>query len=65
MKSNSKKLIENLLLEVDYWKERCLLIEDFVKESPIDPDVTFEQMYYWNEYNKFIEKFGRKENEQK
>jgi hypothetical protein len=35
----------------EYWKKRCELAEDFIEESPDDPDVTKKQ---WEAYQKWI-----------
>lgn len=43
-----------------YWKERCLAAEDFIKASPCDPDITPAQVKAhekWSQlvHNQFIE----------
>lgn len=45
---------------IDYWKQRCLLAEQCLKESPCDPDVTSSQIKAHDAYNKFLEIFGNK-----
>lgn len=35
---------------LEYWKKRCELAEDFIEESPDDPDVTKKQ---WEAYQKW------------
>lgn len=44
----------SLLSAVDYWKQRCLLAEKCLEESPCDPDITADQIKAWNAYHKFI-----------
>lgn len=44
----------SLLSDVDYWKQRCLLAEQCLEESPCDPDITSDQIKAWNAYHKFI-----------
>lgn len=44
----------SLLSDVDYWKQRCLLAEKCLEESPCDTDITAEQINAWNAYHKFI-----------
>ena len=46
--------IGSLLSDVDYWKQRCLLAEKCLEESPCDPDITSDQIKAWNSYHKFI-----------
>lgn len=38
----------------DYWKQRCLLAEKCLEESPCDTDITTEQIEAWNAYHNFI-----------
>lgn len=34
--------------EAVYWQERCLLAEDYISESPCDPDIYEDQLKaYW------------------
>ena len=44
----------SLLSDTDYWKQRCLLAEQCLEESPCDPDITADQIKAWNAYHKFI-----------
>jgi hypothetical protein len=44
----------SLLSDVDYWKQRCLLAEKCLEESPCDPDITSDQRKAWNAYHMFI-----------
>jgi len=44
----------SLLSDVDYWKQRCLLAEQCLEESPCDPDITCDQIKAWNAYHNFI-----------
>ena len=37
-------------LDLDYWKERCLLAEAYISESPCDPDITAEQLEAYNKW---------------
>ena len=50
----------SLYTDIDYWKKRCLLVEQCLKESPCDPDVTSSQIKAHDAYNKFLEIFGNK-----
>lgn len=43
-----------LLSDTDYWKQRCLLAEQCLEESPCDPDITSDQIKAWTAYHKFI-----------
>ena len=47
-------VISSLLSDVDYWRQRCLLAEKCLEESPCDPDITSDQIKAWNAYHKFI-----------
>ena len=40
--------------DVYYWKQRCLLAEKCLEESPCDQDITADQIKAWNAYHKFI-----------
>ena len=44
----------SLLSDLDYWKQRCLLAEKCLEESPCDPDITADQIKAWSAYHKFI-----------
>lgn len=44
----------SLLSDVDYWKQRCLLAEKCLEESPCDPDTTSDQIKAWSAYHNFI-----------
>ena len=46
------------LSELEYWKNRCLLAEKCLGETPCDPDITFNQRLAWGTYYSFISKFG-------
>ena len=53
--NNGKPIVSgSLLSDVDYWKQRCLLAEQCLEESPCDPDITSDQIKAWNAYHKFI-----------
>lgn len=65
---NSPKVLElfeggegEILPDVAYWRNRCLLAEKCLSESPCDPDITNEQINAHNSYNEFIEAFGNKD----
>lgn len=49
----------SLLSDLDYWKQRCLLAEKCLEESPCDPDITTDQIKAWNAYHKFISWAGK------
>lgn len=51
----------DLLSDVEYWKTRCVLMEEIEKASPCDPDITPQQIKSYNAYNKFISHYGKKE----
>ena len=48
----------SLLTDLNYWKQRCLLAEKCLEESPSDPDITSEQIKAHNSYHKFISHYG-------
>jgi len=37
-----------------YWKQRCLLSEKFIEESPCDPDITSTQIHAYENYKTFL-----------
>ena len=46
----------NELLEItNYWRTRCILAENYIKESPSDPDITKAQLSAWMQYQTFLE----------
>ena len=49
-----------LLPDVAYWRNRCLLAEKCLYESPCDPDITGEQINAHKDYNQFLKTFGEK-----
>nr|WP_298658555.1 hypothetical protein [uncultured Flavobacterium sp.] len=53
--SEQKVVTEN----VEYWKQRCLLAEKCLEESPSDPDITMGQIAAWSAYNEFIRLNGK------
>jgi len=46
---NNKEMKEDL----DYWKRRCELAENFIEEHPCDPDITNEQTEAYNKWCEF------------
>ena len=38
-----------------YWIERCKAAENFIEESPCDPDVTYDQIVAWEDWD-FLKK---------
>jgi len=46
-------------LDNDYWKQRCLLAEKCLENSPCDPDINSEQIESHKKYNEFIETNGK------
>ena len=50
---------QDLAILLDYWKQRCLLAEKCLEESPCDPDITLEQIQAHNNYNIFLDKNGK------
>ena len=47
-------LLERLPERPNYWKQRCLLAEKCMEESPCDPDMTTAQIEAHKEYNEFL-----------
>jgi len=47
-------LLERLPERPNYWKQRCLLAEKCMEESPSDPDITTAQIEAHKEYNEFL-----------
>lgn len=39
----------------EYWKHRCLAAEQFIEESPCDPDIYPKQIESYNEWQKWVE----------
>ena len=39
----------------EYWKHRCLAAEQFIEESPCDPDIYPKQIEAYNEWQKWVE----------
>ena len=39
----------------EYWKHRCLAAENFIEESPCDPDIYPKQIDAYNEWQKWVE----------
>lgn len=50
----------DVLTDSDYWKQRCLLAEKCLDESPCDQDVTMEQLSAWKSYHNFINSEGNR-----
>lgn len=48
----------NLLSQLEYWKQRCLLAEKIIEESPCDPDITTEQIQAHRDYHNFLKENG-------
>jgi len=42
-----------LELEVAKWKNRCLLAEEYISESPCDPDIYPEQLEAYEKWQEF------------
>ena len=40
--------------ELAYWKKRCELAEEFIEESPCDPDITSEQIKAYDEWQRYV-----------
>ena len=38
----------------EYWRERCILAETYIRNSPCDPDITLNQLTSYKEWLKFI-----------
>jgi len=55
---NKNDVSGSLLSDLNYWKQRCLLAEKCLEESPNDPDITSEQIKAHNSYHKFISHYG-------
>lgn len=56
-KSNGNS--QDLAILFDYLKQRCLLAEKCLEESPCDPDITLEQIKAHSDYNIFLDKNGK------
>jgi hypothetical protein len=51
----SEPVINNSLLsDVDYWKQRCLAAEKFIKESPCDPDIHEDQIIAYKQWQDIV-----------
>jgi hypothetical protein len=37
-----------------YWEKRCELAENYINESPCDPDITNDQLKAYNQWQEFI-----------
>lgn len=48
------------LSDLDYWKQRCLLAEAYINESPCDPDIFPAQEDAWSEYKDFVSEHGKR-----
>jgi len=53
MASIKKAVIKDLVNGVGYWKKRCELAEDYIKESPCDPDIYEPQLEAWEKWQEF------------
>ena len=42
------------MTELEYWKQRCLLAEQVIAESPCDDDITEDQIAAWGDYRYFL-----------
>lgn len=42
------------MTELEYWKQRSLLAEKVIEESPCDSDITEDQISAWNDYRYFL-----------
>ena len=42
-----------VITELEYWKEKCKLLEAIEAENPCDPDITNDQIKAYSNYNKF------------
>ena len=49
-------LIADLEKRAEYWEKRCRAAEDFIKESPCDPDITYNQIQAHNKWQDFKNK---------
>lgn len=50
--------IERLKSASAYWKNKCELAEECLRETPCDPDITGKQVVAWKNYKEFINQFG-------
>jgi len=46
--------------ELEYWKQRCLMAERFIDESPCDPDITPEQINAYANWQYFVNQENKK-----
>lgn len=48
------------LSKSNYWKQRCLLVEKCLSESPCDPDITNEQIKAHSDLREFLNTYKTK-----
>ena len=58
MTNITMEVFTDLLNEKNYWKNRCLLAEVYIKESPCDPDITTKQLDAYIEWNEAVKKIN-------
>lgn len=51
-------VVSGSLIDVEYWKQKCKLMEAIDEESPCDPDITEDQIKAWQNYHNFIKEHG-------
>lgn len=51
-------MMEEKLTDLEYWKQRCKLMENIEAESPRDPGITKDQIEAWNKFNTFRMQYG-------
>ncbi|MCB0448421.1 MAG: hypothetical protein KDD03_13120 [Gelidibacter sp.] len=53
--------MKNELSQSEYWKQRCLLVEQCLAESPCDPDITSEQIEAHKKLREFLSNYKIKQ----
>lgn len=47
------------MTELDYYKNKCIFLEQIEKANPCDPDVTPKQIIAYSRYNSFVKVYGQ------
>lgn len=60
-KQNVSKAEGVSLPDLEYWKQRCILMEHIDEESPCDPDITSDQIKAYANFHNFIKEHGQRQ----